>query len=226
MRSVIVSLLIMSIWSSAVWAEGSWNVKGHAFTNTHAWQQGKQVQVSGRVSGGPARSPLQAQIHVKNDAGRTYTTNITINKFTGQGETFETRFTVSRKATWWKITQIDVVGSEPEQMQPKVFIPQITKTSSSAINQNAIALPPSCYPVKQKQSQNMSKVLFSSMRYVCVTIRDKKSNSLVLMKNISPHVLEEIDMPYGKYTATIIGDSYKEQKEFEIANENENIRLY
>jgi len=72
----------------------------------------------------------------------------------------------------------------------------------------------------------MSNVLFSSMRAVCITVRDKRSNSLVLMKNVSSHVPEKIQMPYGDYTTTIIGDGYKMQKEFKIENEDEVIQLY
>jgi len=97
MKSVIASLFVLIMWISNVWAEGAWNVNGYAFTNVHAWQNGKEVKVSGRVSNGPARSPLLAQIHIENDAGKTRKVKIKIGKFTGQGETFETRFTASKK---------------------------------------------------------------------------------------------------------------------------------
>jgi hypothetical protein len=224
MRSVIVSLFILCIWSSAVWAEGSWNVKGHAFTNVHAWQNGKEVKVSGRVSSGPARSPLLAQIHVENDAGKTRKVKIKIDKFTGQGETFETRFTASKKATWWRITRIDVAGNEPEQIRTKAPTPQ-TANSPSSISHTKTASP-SSYPVKYEKQGAMSNVLFTSLHAICVIIRDKKSNSLVLMKNVSAHVSEKIQIPYGDYTATVIGDDFNIQREFKIEKEDEFIQIY
>lgn len=46
------------------------------------------------------------------------------------------------------------------------------------------------------------------------------------MKNVPPHDLEKIQMPYGKYTATIIGDDYNIQKEFIISSKDEVIQLY
>lgn len=72
----------------------------------------------------------------------------------------------------------------------------------------------------------MSNVLFTSLHAICVIIRDKKSNSLVLMKNVSAHVSEKIKIPYGHYTATVIGDDYNIQKEFKVENEDEFIQLY
>lgn len=222
MKSVIASLFVI-IWISNVWAEGAWNVNGYAFTNVHAWQNGKEVKVSGRVSNGPARSPLLAEIHIENDAGKKRNVKIKIDKFTGQGEIFETRFTASKKATWWRITRIDVAGNEPDQIKSKAPKPQTTNSPSRGPHTKTSS--PSSYPVKYEKSGAMSNVLFISMRAVCVTVRDKNSNSLVLMKNVSPEVLEKIQMPYGVYTATIIGDGYKTQKEFEIASEDEVIQL-
>jgi hypothetical protein len=224
MKSVIASLFVLIMWISNVWAEGAWNVNGYAFTNVHAWQNGKEVKVSGRVSNGPARSPLLAQIHIENDAGKTRKVKIKIGKFTGQGETFETRFTASKKATWWRITRIDVAGNEPEQIRTKTPTAQTTNSPSSVPHTKTAS--PSSYPVKYEKQGAMSNVLFSSMRAVCITVRDKRSNSLVLMKNVSSHVPEKIQMPYGDYTTTIIGDGYKMQKEFKIENEDEVIQLY
>jgi hypothetical protein len=210
MKSVIASLFVLIIWISNVWAEGAWNVNGYAFTNVHAWQNGKEVKVSGRVSNGPVRSPLQAEIHLENDAGKTRKVKIKIDKFTGQGEIFETRFTDSKRATWWRVTRIDVAGNEPDQIKSKAPKPQTTNSPSRV--PHTITTSPSSYPVKYKNSGAMSNVLFVSMRAVCVTVRDKNSNSLVLMKNVSPEVLEKIQMQYGAYTATIIGDGIKCRK--------------
>jgi len=46
------------------------------------------------------------------------------------------------------------------------------------------------------------------------------------MKNVSAHVSEKIQIPYGDYTATVIGDDFNIQREFKIEKEDEFIQIY
>lgn len=222
------SLILLSLLFcvNGAWAEGAWTVKGHAFTNVHAWQKGNEVKVSGRVSNGPVRSPLQATIYSTDDAGRTHSASFRIENYTGRGETFETQFTTTKRAKWWNITRIEVAGEAPrEENRKQIVIQQKNIVNSPTLDVRGESTNQKCFPLKKTTSVQSSRVLFTSLSSVCVTIRDKRTNKMVLMKNISPHVLEEITMPYGTYSAKIIGDDFSSQKDFEIASENEVIEF-
>jgi len=220
---ILFSLLICV---ASAWAEGAWTVKGHAFTNVHAWQRGNEVKVSGRVSNGPVRSPLQATIYATNDAGRTHSVTVRIETYTGRGETFETKFTSTKRAKWWNITRIEVAGETPhEENRKHVVTQQKNIVNSPTFDVRDENSKQKCFPLKNADSVQNSRVLFTSSSSVCVTIRDKKTNKMVLMKNFSPHVLEEIALPFGTYSAKIIGDNFSSQKDFEIASEREVIEF-
>jgi hypothetical protein len=105
-KKIVFIFLILAV-SNLCFAEGIWSVNGHVFSNVHAFQRGKEVTVSGRVSGGSAKKPLQARITLQTDEGRTYYTYATITDFKGQGEIFESRFYSYQKALWWKIANIE-----------------------------------------------------------------------------------------------------------------------
>ena len=50
-------ILLALLLSSTASAEGILQVKGHAFSNVHAWQKGTEVRVSGRESAGAPPGP-------------------------------------------------------------------------------------------------------------------------------------------------------------------------
>jgi len=212
--SVLLALLLLA---GAVRAEGVWSVKGHAFSNVHAWQKGTEVRVSGRVSGGPPRSPFQAVVHVRSDEGVTHRVNIRMQTFTGQGETFEAVFRAGKRASWWDVTQIDVVGADPALVERRERQPQVQTFSAST--QPAPEFTESsakCFPIRRDPGNEAASVLFSCLNPVCITIRDAGSGKLVLMKNVSPHDLQETRLRPGRYSAEIAGDGPVRRKEFEI----------
>lgn len=106
---LLITFVVISVsCSSIVSAEGNWNVNGFIFSNVNTLQRGNKVVVSGRVSSGAMRSPLQARILVSDDAGKVYQAYATIAHYTGKGETFETSFNFWNRANWWKIVGIEV----------------------------------------------------------------------------------------------------------------------
>ncbi len=107
MKMTGTAMLALLIWAISSFAEGIWQANGFVFSNVHAWQKGGQVTVSGRVSGGTLKNPLQAHIVVQNDEGRTYRALATVRNYTGKGETFQATFVARKKAQWWKIVTID-----------------------------------------------------------------------------------------------------------------------
>jgi hypothetical protein len=215
----ILTLFILML-SSAVSAEGVWQVKGHAFSNVHAWQKGAQVRVSGRVSGGPAREPFTAFIHVQDDEGRTRQVTIRKKRFSGQGETFEGHFRAARRSRWWQIIQIEVVGSDPAEVRRLQTPPNNTQVSAPPTAADSVAMPESgparFFPIRKNAQANTPTVLFSSMRPVCVTVRDHASGRLVLMKNVTPHDLKMTSLPCGDYSANIVGNGFTTRKNFSI----------
>ncbi|MGE4443321.1 MAG: hypothetical protein AB7D27_17830 [Desulfomicrobium sp.] len=222
-------VLLFLLFCSAAGAEGVWQVKGHAFSNVHAWQKGTDVRVSGRVSGGPARAPFQAVIHVLNDAGRTHRVTIRKTTFSGQGETFEGGFRAAKRSRWWRITQIEVLGADPANIQPHAarskaaaHVPAPQPSAPVAMPESG---PPQCFPIEAKASGSVSSVLFSSMRPVCVTVRNRASGKLLLMKNVSPHDLANTSLPYGEYSVKIVGDGFASQKNISISGPNQVIDL-
>lgn len=103
---ILAALLFLFLASNGL-CEGIWPVNGHTFSNVNALQKGREVVVSGRVSGGPSRNPLFARIYVQDDEGRNYQTHATVQNYRGQGELFEARFHTYHRAKWWRIVKIE-----------------------------------------------------------------------------------------------------------------------
>ncbi|MDY0226735.1 MAG: hypothetical protein RBR38_07885 [Desulfomicrobium apsheronum] len=228
MKHVCFSLLFLLLCSTAD-AEGVWRVKGHAFSNVHAWQKGTDVRVSGRVSGGPARAPFQAVVHVQSDEGKTHRVTIRKKTFSGQGETFEGGFRAPKRSRWWQIIQIEVVGADPAEIERQAAqsrtTPHVAAPYPPAPADMPESGPPQCFPLEMKTSGEVSSVLFSSMRPVCVTVRNRTSGRLVLMKNVSPHDLENTSLPCGEYSVKIVGDGFVSQKDVSISGQSQVIDL-
>lgn len=222
-------ILIFLLLCSVAGAEGVWRVKGHAFSNVHAWQKGTDVRVSGRVSGGPVRTPFQAVIHVQNDEGKTHRVTIRKTAFSGQGETFEGGFRAAKRSRQWQIIQIDVLGADPAEIQLQKaqsrVLPHVAAPHSSVPGDMPESGPPQCFPIETKTSGDVSSVLFSSMRPVCVTLRNRRSGRLVVMKNVSPHDLANTSLPYGEYSVKIVGDGFVSQKDVSISGQSQVIDL-
>ncbi len=228
MKHAGFTLLFLLLCSVAA-AEGVWRVKGHAFSNVHAWQKGTDVRVSGRVSGGPVRTPFQAIVHVQNDEGKTHRVTIRKTAFSGQGETFEGGFRAAKRSRQWRIIQIEVLGADPAEIQrhktQSRALPQVAAPYPSVSGGVPESGPPQCFPIKSKTSGDVSSVLFSSMRPVCVTVRNRASGKLLLMKNVSPHDLANTPLPYGEYSVKIVGDGFASQKNVSISGPNHVIDL-
>lgn len=219
-RLVIPIVLLLSC---PAFAEGIWQVKGHAFSNVHAWQNGNQVRVGGRISGGPARAPFQAVIHVRDDDGGTRKVAVRMNSFTGQGETFEAGFTSKRRSRRWQVSQIEVVGPDPNETlalaaQAKPT-PRAGTTTPPAPAPGRESGPPQCFPASTADSA-MPRVLFSSRRQVCVTVRAKPSGRLVLMCNVAAGDATETRLPAGAYSANVVGDGFASRRDFTVPGKN------
>ena len=223
----LLALLLLNC--SPASAEGVWRVKGHAFSNVHAWQKGTQVRVSGRVSGGPVRSPFQAVIHVQDDEGKTHRVTIRKKTFGGQGETFEGGFKAARRSRWWQVIQIEVVGADPDEIRhPGQKAPGAARTAGPSPSP-ASAVPEygsrKCFPLEGTSRGDMHGVVFSSMRPVCVYVRDRSSGKLMLMKSVSPHDLQATPLPPGEYSVKIVGDGFVSQKDFRVSADDEVVDL-
>lgn len=223
MKQTCLTLFFLLLCSAAG-AEGVWRVKGHAFSNVHAWQKGTEVRVSGRVSGGPVRTPFQAIIHVQNDEGKTHRVTIRKTAFSGQGETFEGGFKASKRSRTWQIIQIEVVGADPAEIERQAAqsrtIPRVAAPYPPALADMPESGPPQCFPLEMKTPGEVSSVLFSSMRPVCVTVCNRTTGRLVLMKNVSPHDLENTPLPCGEYSVKIVGDGFVSQKDVSVSGQS------
>lgn len=223
----LLALLLLNCSPAA--AEGVWRVKGHAFSNVHAWQKGTQVRVSGRVSGGPARAPFQAVIHVQDDEGKTHRVTIRKKTFAGQGETFEGGFKAARRSRWWQVIQIEVVGADPDEIRhPGQDTPGSARTAAPSTS-TVSAMPEygsrKCFPLEGTPQGDMHGVVFSSMRPVCVSVRERSSGKLMLMKSVQPHDLQATPLPPGEYSVKIVGDGFVSQKDFRVAADDEVVDL-
>lgn len=107
MKYALLALVFVALWTPRAWSEGPWHVNGHVFTNVNAMQKGKEVTVSGRVSSGPIKNPLQIGLYVSNDEGKTYRTYAMVRNYCGKGELFEAKFTAWERAKWWKVVAIE-----------------------------------------------------------------------------------------------------------------------
>ncbi len=220
-------IFLALLLSSTASAEGILQVKGHAFSNVHAWQKGTEVRVSGRVSGGPARSPFQAVIHVLNDEGGTHRVTVRMNSFTGQGETFESGFKSKKRSRWWQVSQIEVVGPDPDEI--RVLKGQTPATSQPQASAPSAPMPesgpPQCFPLETANAGSLPKVIFSSRRPVCVTVRALPSGRLVLMSNIDQNTPKEALLPKGEYAAKIVGHGFVANRNFSVSGNGAQIDL-
>jgi hypothetical protein len=116
--------------------------------------------------------------------------------------------------------------SGPSQSMPGKPTQKSVYNEIAVINNSNEISSPKSYPKKSNTEGEISKVLFSSFNKISVVIRNKKTNKLVMMKNISPHDLVEVDFPYGEYNAKIIGDGINKKQDFLIDEEMETIHLY
>jgi hypothetical protein len=107
MNIMTTVLLILTVLTSTVFAEGPWHVNDRVYTNVNAMQKGREVSVSGRVSSGSMCSPLQITLYVQNDEGKTYRVGAMVSNYVGKGELFQARFTAWERAKWWKIVAIE-----------------------------------------------------------------------------------------------------------------------
>ena len=110
MKKLIFLIGYLLILAPNAFSEGNWESQGHIFSNVHAWQKGNEVTISGRVSSGPARNPLEAIIYVINDEGKSHSSYIKVPKYSGKGELFESKFYSYKKYKWWNILKISVTG--------------------------------------------------------------------------------------------------------------------
>jgi hypothetical protein len=199
-------------------AEGVWRVKGHAFSNVHAWQRGTQVRVSGRVSGGPARAPFTAVVHVQGDDGKVHRVTIRKKRFSGQGETFEGHFKAPKRSRWWQVIQIEVVGSDPAKIprsRPRRTDSALRPAASDATETPASG-PARFFPIENVAAADMPTVRFSSGRPACVSVRERASGRLILMKNVTPDDSSTTPLPRGTYRAVIVGDGFTTTREFSV----------
>ena len=199
-------------------AEGVWRVKGHAFSNVHAWQRGTQVCVSGRVSGGPARAPFTAVVHVQGDDGKVHRVTIRMKRFSGQGETFEGHFRAPKRSRWWQVIQIEVVGADPAKI-PRTWPPRTASAPRplvSGSDESPKYGPARFFPIESAAAADMPTVRFSSGRPVCISVRERASGRLILRKNVTPGDSSTTPLPRGAYRALIVGDGFTATREFSV----------
>ena len=213
----------------AAGSEGIWQVKGHAFSNVHAWQKGTRVRVSGRVSGGPARAPFQAVIHVLGDEGKTHRVAVRMNSYTGQGETFEGGFTSRSRSQRWQVSQIEVVGPDPDEIRSLAArgrsAPRARAATSSPADTQPRGGPVQCFPRAAEDAADWSGVTFSSRRPVCITVTARPSGRLVLMRSVAPAEPTETRLPRGEYTAKIVGEGFVSSMDFSVETDGAAVDL-
>ena len=107
MKILTTTLLVLTILTSMALAEGPWHVNNRVYTNVNAMQKGREVTVSGRVSSGSVRNPLQIILYVQNDEGKTYRIGALVSNYVGKGELFQASFIAWERAKWWKIVAIE-----------------------------------------------------------------------------------------------------------------------
>lgn len=220
-KHLVIPLVLLL--SCPAFAEGVWQVKGHAFSNVHAWQKGSQVRVGGRVSGGPARAPFQAVIHVLGDEGRMHRVAVHMNSYTGQGETFEGGFTSRRRSRLWQVCGIEVAGPDPDETRTladraRPPRPPVAAAPPAPAHRPASG-PPQCFPAATAGAADMPGVLFSSRQPVSVAIRVKPSNRLVLMRSVTAADASETRLPAGEYSANVVGEGFAFRRDFVVSGE-------
>lgn len=233
MKKIILLLAASFLFMNNAWAEGIWSVNGYQLSNVNILDRSSQIEVSGRIQNGEAADYLKIQILVSNDNGFRCWAETSIQHYCGKGELFTARFKYRRKARSWNIEKIQVTGNKVSKNDVKKYYtpaPVLVETKINKPTEIKQTFPETSeelksYPMKENFSNNTSKVLFSSFNYISVLIRNKDTNKVVLMKSISPHTLEEIQMERGRYIAKIQGDGNLSEKEFEIKEAEEIIRF-
>ena len=226
-RALLLLLFAPLLFLSLASAEGVWRVKGHSFSNVHAWQKGSRVLVSGRVSGGPPRSPFQAIIHVQDDEGGTHRVTIRKKSFAGQGETFEGGFKAPKRSRWWQVIGIEVVGADPDEVR------NLKDRRGGSAPAPAPSPPPAArdyearksFPLDNREAGRGSGVVFSTTRPVCVTVRERVSGRLILIRNIAPGDASRTPLPPGDYAVHIVGDGFASQKSFSVSSPEDPVDL-
>jgi hypothetical protein len=225
MKTTVWILIGAFLWTSHAYAEGAWNVDGHSFTNVHAWQNGNEVCVSGRVSGGKAKAPLRSWIHVRGDDFRSYKALVRIERFTGQGETFEARVKVAKASKWWRIERIEIEGVERTKQRPTSQSKNGSLKQSPGPQSPQSAASLTSFPLKTESAHDMPTVLFSSRTAVCLTIRERDTGRLMVMKNIAPNVPGETRLPIGEYSAHVAGTGFDFKKRFAVMRGKECLEI-
>ena len=234
MKQVILILICLTTWINGVQAEGIWSVDGYHLSNVNVLHKLNTVHVSGRIQGGKFADYLKIRILVSNDNGYRGWAETSLQNYSGKGELFESQFKYYQKSRIWNIEQIDIVGNKidgsksnqnsnshykSETLSNNQYFEQpIQPTQDKEYKQKS-------YPSKRNTTEETSDVLFSSFQNVSIIIKDRKTNQIVIMRNISPHNLEEVVIEKGQYTALIIGNGFKKEKQFDIKEDKETIDL-
>ena len=215
-------------------AEGIWSVDGYHLSNVNVLHKLNTVHVSGRIQGGKFADYLKIRILVSNDNGFRGWAETSLQNYSGKGELFESQFKYYQKSRIWNIEKIEIVGNKIDGSNSNQnsnlnyerdtfsnnqhYEQPIQYTQDNNYKQKT-------YPSKKKTTGETSNVLFSSFQNVSIIIKDRKTNKIVMMRNISPHNLEEVIIEKGVYTAVIIGNNLKKEKQFDIKEDNETIDL-
>jgi len=234
-KQILLILIFLTIWINDVQAEGIWSVNGYHLSNVNVLHKLNIVHVSGRIHGGKYADYLKIRILVSNDNGYRKWAETSLQRFSGKEELFECQFKYYKQSRIWNIEQIDIIGNAVNEQVSNIktefenkdtyFLEQNQYEKSKQYVANT-SYEQKSYPKKSNTEGEISKVLFSSFNNISVVIRNKKTNKLVMMKNISPHDLVEVDFPYGEYNAKIIGDGINKKQDFLIDEEMETIHLY
>lgn len=234
LKQIIFILICLTTWTNGVQAEGIWSVDGYHLSNVNVLHKLNTVHVSGRIQGGKFADYLKIRILVSNDNGYRGWAETSLQNYSGKGELFESQFKYYQKSRIWNIEQIDIVGNKidgsksnqnsnphykSETLSNNQYFEQpIQPTQDKEYKQKS-------YPSKRNTTEETSDVLFSSFQNVSIIIKDIKTNKIVIMRNISPHNLEEVVIEKGQYTALIIGNGFNKEKQFDIKEDKETIDL-
>lgn len=234
MKQIIFILICLTTWINSVHAEGIWSVDGYHLSNVNVLHKLNTVHVSGRIQGGKFADYLKIRILVSNDNGFRGWAETSLQNYSGKGELFESQFKYYQKSRIWNIEKIEIVGNKIDGSNSNQNSDLHYERDTFSNNQHYEqpiqstqdkSYKPKTYPSKKKTTGETSNVLFSSFQNVSIIIKDRKTNKIVMMRNISPHNLEEVIIEKGLYTAVIIGNNLKKEKQFDIKEDNETIDL-
>lgn len=234
MKQIIFILICLTTWINSVHAEGIWSVDGYHLSNVNVLHKLNTVHVSGRIQGGKFADYLKIRILVSNDNGFRGWAETSLQNYSGKGELFESQFKYYQKSRIWNIEKIEIVGNKIDGSNSNQNSDLHYERDTFSNNQHYEQPTQSTqdknykqksYPSKKTTTGETSNVLFSSFQNVSIIIKDRKTNKVVMMRNISPHNLEEVIIEKGLYTAVIIGNNLKKEKQFDIKEDNETIDL-